>query len=78
MKKLIPGMFSSVTDAELILATSGYEDTAPENVTDKFSDIDGDNSLTRAESNSSIVSKANANEAAYQDATNQGFDDSWQ
>lgn len=76
MKKLIPGMFSSITDAELILATNGYEDTAPENETDKFSDTGGESSLTRAEVNSSIVSKATANQAAYQD--DPGFNDSWQ
>ncbi|SMD09039.1 hypothetical protein [Sporomusa malonica] len=76
MKKLIPGMFSSVTDAELILATSGYDDEAPENVTDKFSDNGGDNSLPRAEINSSIVSKATANEASYRAAMEEGLDDS--
>lgn len=76
MKKLIPGMFSSVSDAELFIATNGYDDTAPENVTDKFSDNGGDNSLTRAEINSSIVSKATANEASYREAMNEGLDDS--
>ncbi|MDF2568689.1 MAG: hypothetical protein K0R55_293 [Sporomusa sp.] len=75
MKKLIPGMFSSVTDAELILATSGYDDEAPENVTDKFSDNGGDNSLTSAEVNSSIVSKAIANEATFRTAMDEGLDD---
>ncbi|HWR42040.1 hypothetical protein [Sporomusa sp.] len=76
MRKLIPGMFSSVTDAELILATSGYDDDAPENETDKFSDNGGDNSLSGAEINSSIVSKATANEASYRDAMEEGLDDS--
>lgn len=78
MKKLIPGMFSSVTDAELILATTGYSDDAPENETDKFSDNAGDNSLSRAEINSSISSTATANEASYRKAMEEGFEDSLQ
>lgn len=76
MKKLISGMFSSVPDAQLLLATTGYDEDAPENTTDKFSDNGGDNSLTRAEINSSIVSKATANEASYREAMEQGLDDS--
>ncbi len=78
MKKLIPGMFSSVTDAELILATTGYDDDAPENETDKFSDNAGDNSLSRAEINSSIISEATANETSYRKAMEKGLEDSLQ
>ena len=50
MKKLISGMFSSVPDAQLLLATTGYDEDAPENA---------------PEINSSIVSRTKANEASY-------------
>ncbi|WP_371364779.1 hypothetical protein SRRS_53530 [Sporomusa rhizae] len=64
MKKLISGMFSSVSDAELFLATLAYDDDddAPESVTeDKFADYDQDD-LTRAETDSPDVSQATANQ----------------
>lgn len=64
MKKLIPGMFSSISDAELMIATNGYDDTAAENVTNKFSDNGGNNSLNRTEVNSSIMSNATDNDAS--------------
>ncbi len=62
MKKLISGMFSSVSDAELFLAAHAYDDDAPESVTeDKFADYDQDD-LTRAEIESPNVSQATANQ----------------
>lgn len=76
MKKLISGMFSSVPDAQLLLATTGYDEDAPENATDKFSDNGSDNSLTRAEINSSIDSTATTKETSYHEAINKDLDDS--
>lgn len=58
MKELIPGMFSSVSDAELLLAMSAYDEDASENVTDKFSEDGSDNSQTGADINSSPVSNS--------------------
>lgn len=55
MKKLIPGMFSSVPDAQLLLATSGYNEDAPENATDKLSDVAGAAGQDRTEINSSTT-----------------------
>lgn len=75
MKKLISGMFSSVPDAQLLLATTGYDEDTPENATDKFSDNGEANSLTRAEANPSIISKNTTTEASYQAASNTGPDD---
>lgn len=76
MKKLISGMFSSVPDAQLLLATTGYDEDAPENETDKFSDNGSDSSLTRAEINSSIDSTATTKETSYHEAINKDLDDS--
>lgn len=76
MKKLISGMFSSVSDAELVLATHAYDDDddTPESATDKFDDYSQDD-LTRAGIDSLNVPQATAGEASYQDATNQGLND---
>ena len=65
MKELISGMFSSVPDAQLLLATTGYDEDAPENSTDKFSDNGSDNRLTRAEINSSNDSTTTTEEISY-------------
>lgn len=80
MKQLIPGMFSSVTDAELIIATSGYDDTQSENLADKFSDNDDDSltTATPAEINSSIVTKSTTNNTTYGSAINKEPEDSLQ
>jgi hypothetical protein len=76
MKKLISGMFSSVPDAQLLLATTGYDEVAPENATDKLSDNGRDNSQTRTEVTSSIVSNTTTNEASDREAMNKALDDS--
>jgi hypothetical protein len=73
MKKLISGMFSSVPDAQLLLATTGYDEDAPENALDKFSEDGGDSSLDRAEINSSI---ATTDAASHHQASNNNPDES--
>lgn len=54
MKKLISGMFSSVPDAQLLLATTGYDEEAPENAVDKFDQVDSTSSLNQTKSNAVI------------------------
>jgi len=70
MKNLIPGMFSSVTDAELMLAINSYDDDGAENT---VSDITTENSR------STLVIDSNYNTAAnktpYCDSTEDGPDD---
>ena len=39
MKKLIAGMFSSIPDAQLLLAAADYETTSPENTTANNSNL---------------------------------------
>jgi hypothetical protein len=73
MKKLISGMFSSVPDAQLLLATTGYDEDAPENALDKFSEDGGDISLDHAEINSSA---ATIGAASYHEASNNNPDES--
>lgn len=58
MKKLISGMFSSVPDAQLMLATSGYEEDAPEDASDKFGGSGTDPRPNRTETNSSVDAPA--------------------
>ncbi|MBP2636451.1 MAG: hypothetical protein H6Q72_2358 [Firmicutes bacterium] len=58
MKNLISGMFSSVPDAQLLIATSGYEEDAPEDASDKFGGSGTDPSPNRTETNSSIDTPA--------------------
>lgn len=68
-KKIVNGMFSSIPDAEFYIKAIGdnflEKPHTPENTTDKFSDNAGDNALTRAEINESIVSDTTANEHEY-------------
>ncbi|WP_371375339.1 hypothetical protein [Sporomusa aerivorans] len=63
MPKLISGMFSSVSDAQLIIAAHAYDDEDTlENATDKFSD------------NSQFF----ANEASYSETMSEESDDTVQ
>ena len=63
MKQLISGMFSSVPDAQLLLATSGYEEDAPEDASDKFGDAGLDPGQNRTETNSSAAIAATGSPA---------------
>jgi len=71
MKKLVSGMFSSVPDAQLLLATSGYEEEAPENAPDMFSASGLEAGQNRTEINSSAAASSQPNET-----TNNTIDES--
>ena len=71
MKKLISGMFSSVPDAQLLLATSGYEEDVPEDAPDKFVGDGLESGQNRTETNSSAAAAAPTGTSA-----NNNFDES--
>ncbi len=76
MKKLISGMFSSVPDAQLLLATIGDDEDTPANAPDKFSDTGENTSLNRAEINPSIAAGIAANTTSYQEAIDNDLESS--